>query len=617
MSRTNTVIVLLLVCLSLVLAVSSFWNDSFIVDEIPHVGAGYGYVKKLDYRLNPEHPPLAKVLAALPLLFTKINQAVFDTPMWITGINDQWEFGRFLIFNSGNDAAAITRLAKFPMLIFFVLSAWLLGKWTKECYGKTASLMAIVLFSFSPTVLAHSRFVTTDLAALFGVLFATYYFLRYLFEPTRKNMWLAGIMFGLALLTKFSLFLLIPYFLFLTLAWALVHKKKSLLAIGYWLLVIIIGVILVVWPVYAALTWNYPPHKQRADTEFILGSFGNRTLAKIDAYFADKLLIRGLAQYGLGLLMVGQRVAGGNTVYFLGEVSAQGWKHYFPVVYAIKEPLPWLILIVVVLLYLATKVKSSIINLQFSFNDQFPIPKRLKIWVWKFIETCKLIIGKWLRRNFVEFAILLWLVIYWYTSITGNLNIGIRHLLPTYPFAIMLISGQIAQIVKNLKIKMKNKSLKFKKIFYIFNFTLFILLGWYIIENLRVWPHYLSYFNQLAGGPSGGYRYVTDSNLDWGQDLKRLAKWTEKNNIPRIYLDYFGWSDPHYYLTNKHIPTSAGRFNSREEFLQKNPQGGYLAVSATFYMTSRENTQNSYAWLDGYKPITVIGNSIWVWKFLP
>src|SRR3989344_4535684 len=180
-----------IIAISLILAVSSFWNDSLIVDEIPHVGSGYSYVKALDYRLNPEHPPLAKALATIPLLFLNLTQDAFRTKFWLQDINGQWDFGRFLIFQSGNNAELITKTVKFPMLVFFVLSAFLIYKWARKLYGRLAALTALALFSFSPTVLAHSRFVTTDVPALFGIILATFFFIKFLENPDRKNLWLS------------------------------------------------------------------------------------------------------------------------------------------------------------------------------------------------------------------------------------------------------------------------------------------------------------------------------------------------------------------------------------------------------------------------------------------
>ncbi|MBI4120612.1 MAG: hypothetical protein HY454_04070, partial [Parcubacteria group bacterium] len=411
--------------------------------------------------------------------------------------------------------------------------------------------------------------------------------------PTPKSAFLSGLTLGIALLTKFSTVLLLPFFLILLLVYDLIHRRFRF-HVSRFMLVLISAFFLVVWPVYYFQTYNYPPARQYQDTQFLLSSFGNRTLAEPVVWMADKPVIRALGQYLLGLLMVVQRSAGGNTTYFLSEVSAAGWHSYFPIVYFIKEPLAWWGLVAIALA--SAMAKFSIFNFQFSK------------------------IGGWMRKHFAEFAMLLWLAIYWATSIRSNLNIGVRHLLPTYPFAILLVSGQIAKIAQSLKLKAQNNSLKFKILkLYAFCFTLFALLGWYVYESVSVYPYYLTYFNQVAGGPGGGYRYVVDSNLDWGQDLLRLSNWVKANNIPKIELDYFGWADPAYYLKDRYIWLNSTKYRDAADFVSRNQSGGWLAVSATFLQGSRGTPANpSYPnydqWLKAYQPVTVIGNSIFVYQ---
>ena len=140
---------------------------------------------------------------------------------------------------------------------------------------------------------------------------------------------------------------------------------------------------------------------------------------------------------------------------------------------------------------------------------------------------------------------------------------------------------------------------------------------WMLVEIIFAFPYFLSYYNELGGGLKNGYKIATDSNYDWGQDLKRLEFLAETNNISKIYLDYFGWADQNYYLKDKFVWLSAGKYKSTREFLADNLDGGYIAVSASFYMGSRENPETSYAWLDSYKPIATIGNSIFVWHIVP
>ncbi|MBI2674423.1 MAG: glycosyltransferase family 39 protein [Candidatus Yanofskybacteria bacterium] len=620
---------ILVILVALVLSITSLWDDSFIVDEVPHVGAGYSYITKGDMRLNPEHPPLAKDIAGAALSFLAIDQTVFSTQYWVTDINGQWNFGRILIYNSSNDVNAITRTAKTTMLIFFVLSAILIYRWTRERYGDRAAFIATLLFSFSPTVLAHSRFVTTDMPALFGVLLGTYFFIKYLQKPSRRTFWLAVLAFGVAQLTKFSVVLLAPLFILMVIAWCIANSlsfRKSAVLATRSLVLMTTGIILVVWPVYALHTMNYPPEKQSADTEFHLGSYGNRLFADPVVWASDKPVIRPLAYYATGILMVNQRAIGGNNTFFLGEVRNYAWKHYFPVVYGIKEPIAFWGLVVIVLLALSLKVKNCPApNFSADPAGSFPADRQSdrgrtssgagrhseKRRVWYGVSFCFQSLRSWTKTNFVEFSMLLWLAIYWYLSIRANLNIGVRHLLPTYGFVFILLAGQLERITYYVL------RIKRKIVLTTYCLLLTALLGWYIVDVVRVHPYYLTYFNQLAGGPAGGHRYAVDSNLDWGQDLKRLADWVEKRGINKIHLDYFGWADQGYYLKDKLVWINAGTYKDARDFLAQNPNGGHIAVSASFYTGSRGDPVNNYIWLDAYRPIATIGNSIFVWKIRP
>ena len=580
-------IAIIIITASVALSMASVWNDSVIVDEVPHIGAGYSYLKKQDMRINPEHPPLVKDLAAIPLLFQDINQDAFKDPSWAEALNGQWVFGRNVIFGQGNDSQKITRSAKMPMLVFFVLSAILVFQWSRKLYGDKAGLMALFLFSFSTTIMAHSRFVTTDVAAMFGIVSATYFYVKWLEEHSNKNLWIAGLVLGVALITKFSTFLLLPFFFILAFIYGILstnrfHTTCYLLLVT--MVIIIIAFVFIVWPVYYFHTIGYPTERQLSDTVENLSTYGNRNFADIVIWMADKPVLRALGQYGLGLLMVVQRSVGGNTTFFLGETSKYGWWYYFPVVYFIKETLAWWgLVIMAVITFVITKTLRPRIGLK-----------------------------DFLKSNFTQFAMFLWLVVYWYTSMDSTLNIGVRHLLPVYPFTIILVSGQISQIAGI--IKRETQTLIFTS-----NLLIMILFTWYFVENIRVYPYYLTYFNQAVGGPLNGYKYVVDSNLDWGQDLKRLSDWIEKNNIKKIEVDYFGWADQSYYLGDKVVWLSSEKYGGYDDFIARNKTDGWIAVSASFLQGSEGPKeegfkQPNYLWLHELKPVTVIGNSILIYN---
>ncbi|MDP2926787.1 MAG: glycosyltransferase family 39 protein [bacterium] len=554
------------------------------MDELAHLPAGYSYLTQKDMRLNPEHPPLIKDLAALPLLFVKGISFPADSSHWQKDVNGQWDFGNQFLFRSDNPAEKMIFWARIPMILVLLLLGFYVFKWVRELAGSLAGLLALFLFSFSPTLLAHGRLVTTDIAAAFGFFVATYFFLKYLFNPGRKNLFFAGLAFGVAQLLKFSTFILVPYFGLLLFLWVLICSSgvkdflrsffRSAICLGG---IFVIGYVLV-YGLYLFHVWNYPLEKQISDTDFIISSHPFRWLREPLVWMAETPLLRPMAQYFLGLAMVFQRGVGGNTTYFLGEISATGWKEYFPLVYLLKEP-----------------ISLHILTLVSIFIGLWQIIKAAKNgFLQKFKEK--------LEHHFQELAAFLFILLYWLMSVSGNLNIGVRHLAPVIPFTILLISSAIAP-----RLVQPFRKLKIALLVFLFVFQ--------ALSVLWVFPSFLAYFNELAGGPDKGYRYVADSNLDWGQDLKRLKIWLDKNQIKEIYLDYFGGSDTRYYLGEKYRPWQGDR-NSNQL-----PKGSYLAVSATLLQSGRgaptkgfNGPAGYYKWLDQYEPVAKIGHSIFIYK---
>ncbi len=577
---TNLIAGLLLIMVFLV-CFFSMKGDSTTMDEMSHIPAGYSYLSQRDFRINPEHPPLIKDLAALPLLFLDLNFPQ-DHTSWTQGTNEQWTYGSQFLYYSGNNADQIVFWARIPMILLLIFLGWFIFRWAKELGGNKVALLVLTLFSFSPTFLAHGRLVTTDVAAALGVVMASYFWIKFLKSPTKKNIILAGLIFGLSMLLKFSLVLVIPLFGIITIVYAFLWKKPLLKYIGLALIAGIIGMILI-WPVYQFHLLNYPAERQVQDSKIILASGGINITEGICIWMADKPGLRPFGHYFLGLLMASQRVSGGNTVYFLNEISNKGWWYYFPVVYLLKIPLAFHILTLIALWYVFWIVIIKRPSWQNVFHR----------------------ITNWIKNHFPEFSMLIFLAIYWITSITGALNIGVRHILPVFPFMYILVSLGIVRWIKSIS------RACYKKIAVC---LVLVLLGFYIISSLLVWPHYLTYFNEIANGTKNGYKYAVDSNYDWGQDMKRLKEWVDENNIEKIYLSYFGGSNPEYYLKEKYAPWWGDR--DKKEL----PKGSYLAVSATLLQGGKgtavpgfDQPTGYYLWLDNYEPIARAGNSIFIY----
>lgn len=607
--------ILLAVMASLMLVEAASFTT--IVDESPHLVAGYSYVVHQDYRLNPEHPPLIKAFAALPLAFQDINFPD-DSTSWTEDINGQWRLGDQFLHESGNNPVSMMFWGRLGPIVITLLLGGIIFVWTRKLYGNIAALFATTLFSFSPTFLAHGPLITTDVGAAFAFLFATFFLFRWLQKQNRKNLILAGVAFGIAQLMKFSLILLVPYFAAVVILWVLFKDrplhlwswhtvKRAGVYLGKLILIGLIG-LLVVWPVYQYAVMDYPVERQVRDTTTTLESSPYPTLAEGVEWMADKPVLRPYAQFFLGHLMVFQRVSGGNTVYFLGEVSSTAWAQYFPVVFLFKTPLAFILLIALaVTAVLVGKKRKELIAWRMARGTKEKARKVLRLY------------SEWMSKYIVEISLLLFVVFYWTTSIMSNLNIGIRHVLPTFPFIYIVLAGILHRWIHSVEVPRGQNPIETIKTFFSSLFrqwikvlVIGILILWYVVSPLTVFPHMLAYFNEAADGPENGHNIVVDSNLDWGQDLRGLARYVEENNIETIKVDYFGGGNPAYYLGDKYK-----RFDARDTEQRE----GWIAVSATLLQNGRgvaakgfDQDTTYYTWLDDEKYLVDrIGYSIFVY----
>lgn len=595
----------IILCLMFVILFASAWNDSATMDELAHIPSGYSYLSQKDYRLNPEHPPLIKDLSALPLMFLGLKFPT-NVTAWTEYLNGQWDMGRIFLYESGNNADKIIHYSRLPIMLLAILFGWMFFKWIRGIYGDKTALLALFLYAFSPTIIAHSRYVTTDLGAAFGFFIGIATFVKYLQNPSRKNLIIAGIAFGIAQLLKFSLVLLVPQFIMMIIIWAWTNPSTSFGAgrtpeIGFFKLctkfigrTILIGLIslIIIWPVYQFHVWDYPVARQIQDTTATIGSFGIKPLSNLVIWMADKPVLRPLGQYLLGVLMVMQRATGGNTAYFLGNVSNTGSRIYFPLLYVLKESLAFHFLTIIALVFTLKKI----------FQKDYLANNKINA------------LKNWLRENFAMFSGLLFAAFYMFMSIKGNLNIGVRHILPILPFMYFFAAVQIAKWTDNKPTEQPQNFAQHVKFIYesyikpfAKYFVVAVLVLWMLISTLSAFPNYLSYYNILGGGTNNGYNIAVDSNYDWGQDLRRLKTFVDKNNIQNIGIDYFGGGNLPYYFGDKFTPWQSAKGAPTKEAGQ--PQ--WLAISVGFLKTS----QDSYSWLSEKKPVAKAGKSIFIYKF--
>jgi len=594
LKKYQNYIVAAILAIMLAISIGTALGDSAIMDEVAHIPSGYTYVKFHDYRLNPEHPPLLKDLAGIPLQFLNLKFPI-NEQFWTTDANGQWNAGWSFLYLPGNDTEKILFWSRLPIILLWLLLGLVIFKWAKELFGPNAGLLALALYAFDPNILGHNHYVTTDLGIAAFSAFAFYFFVKYLKTPNWKTTTLAGIFLGLAQLAKFSAVLLFPIF-GLTLLICIFFRKERL-PVSFWgsgkikkfwlqkfyhyaisFTLIIIICFAIIWLVYEANIYKMPVEKihQLIDTQLYGGAknIANQPLHKM----ANNASLRPYAQYLTGFFMVFGRVEGGNTTYFFGQVTNQSFREYFPLVFLIKESIPTLILL----------LSALAIAIYFILrNNLADFPKN----TWKNAKN-------YLSGRIAEISMLLFIALYAYVSITGNLNIGFRHLFPILPFMYILISKEIIFLWMRLRGNIRKT----------YNLIVIILLVWLIAETAFAYPYYLAYFNETIGGSKNGYKYVTDSNVDWGQDLKRLRDWADENNIDKIRVDYFGGGDVIHYLGDKAIVWHA--------HLGQEP--GWYAISATFIQNSLyykiTEGKPDYQWLREREPYAQIGHSILIYK---
>jgi hypothetical protein len=191
---------------------------------------------------------------------------------------------------------------------------------------------------------------------------------------------------------------------------------------------------------------------------------------------------------------------------------------------------------------------------------------------------------------------------YFAIALTTDINLGYRHLLPVLPFLFIFVAAVLVPGGSQLSPKQ------------------FILPGalitWLAITTVAIYPHYIAFFNRLAGGPDGGWRYLVDSNIDWGQDLAGLKTWLDANGVDRVWLSYFGEARPDYYNIN-HIGLDS--FPPRlmnpqtRPFYPYNPAPGIYAISATNLQGVQFADHDLFAWFRDKKPVAKIGYSIFIY----
>lgn len=563
--------------------VTSMLAQSATCDEVAHhIPAGYSYYKKWDFRLNPSNPPLSRYLVAFPLNFLKLK-APFGEQCWEQA--DTPAFGRKFLYEYNRDKARlIIFLSRLPMLLIGLLLAFLVYRTAYSYYGGKAGLFALFLFAFSPEILAHSGLATTDITAACFIFLAIYAFRSFTKKPSLLRALAAGSTLGLAQLSKYSAVILYPAFFLLAIYEFTRSSQRNRALLGKVIFISLFSVV-TIWAGYGFRLKPFLKEASRPEEKIAfvkdmgrrLTPFWSRDISEKTERILNNTPLP-LTTYITGFFGFLKHAKDGHLIFFRGRWSGHGNPLYYLIAFLIKTPLP------VILFFLA-----AILSL-----------RRKKF-------------------NRDELYLVIPMFFIFLSASLNKLQLGIRYILPFYPLAFVFFSRFIPTL-QNRRLQSadgvgRDSALQGPKEIVnprvwaragsidgihsrVQRFIFGLLLVWLVAINIFIRPHYLSYFNELIGGPDNGWRYLRDSNIDWGQDLPALAGYLKRNKINEVALEYFGQDDPGIYGIN---------FRKFREEEYGEPGDSVYAVSAHYLEHAK--------WPKDYKPTAKAGYSIFIYDF--
>ena len=543
----------MLAALALVL-LAQLWSSvrllSVTWDEVDHLHAGYRYLECGDFGWNPEHPPLAKMVDALPLLVETVRDPVIGGCGFRDDRGQDFRIGHDFLFANRESVLFSARIVASLFALALLCVVWFAAL---KMFGLPTAIVAGVLLAFEPTVLAHGALVTTDVPAALGFAASVFAFYAWLVKPTRWRCVLAGLVTGIAFALKFSAVLLVPILVVLAICDALLVRDSHQPALrrmrgsALALLVIFVVALAVLWTAYG---WRYNARPGNADVwtnprlQEARGSIATRLIPALE----EQRLLPEAYLHGLQDVLVESEI--GRPSFILGHLYRTGRWFYLPIAAVIKFSL--------VLLLLAAVACGA---------SRF-----------------------WRKRTRELLALTLPALIYLAAGTSSGLNSGIRYLLPAVPFLIVFAAAGAWELASH------SKTLQA---------VLVLALALHVASSLHAFPNYISYSNELWGGPASTYKHLSESDVDWGQGMKQAKAYLDRTRPTSC------WTIHPYYVTNADYGLGCGE--SSEAVHQVPPlhyHGTMILSSRVLAGIDRElGGAPLAATFRGRRPIATLGGS--------
>ena len=539
-------------------------RKSITADEIVLIPAAYYHWVDRDVNLIGQHPPLCKLLAGLPLLFIQPDEWK-PASAYPRGHGDEYEWDYVVHFWRANRALfqSICFWSRLPMIGLTLALGVLLFCFARDLLGGRAAVLAVALYSLEPTILAHGRVVQTDIAASFGLLATVYAVWRYLRAPGWRNAFWVGVALGIAIIAKYSMLAIGPPLLvgIAILWWRARTSRTSLLRHCLLALVTLLVVINA-----AYFFHNHAPSP--GDAGWIKDALPGQKRILIPALYVFRWVLPTDLIIGIYWQLHHARV--GHPAGLLGSHSNFGWWYYFPVAFFFKATIPFLVLSIAATARAVLRVT------------------RFREWLWV--------------------TLLVPLALYTALMMTTPINIGVRYYLPAYLFFIALAAAFLDSLWR------MNGSVLRR---YVARGLTLSLMAWVCFEAWWTYPNYTPYLNQLAFARPHWW-YLSDSNVEWGDDARELAVWLQARGETRVRgMLLGGFATLDFYQINYVDALSK----------PSEPLPRYTAIGASFLngstnpphevngqSASDEVRVQAFASYRNRKPEAIIGNSIYIFR---
>ncbi len=535
-SRRRLIVPLLLLGLY---AAQGLWfiaTQSLTVDEPLHVFAGLVGWREHKFEYSIEHPPLLRLWMTLPL--------AKRGPMPVVVEDDN--------VTRLPDPVGLAWRTRIPILLLGMILGVLLWRAARRLWSEGAANLALALFAFSPSLIAHFSLATTDGGGVLMVFATALQLIRWRENPSRRQTLLLGLVLGLLLLSK----LYAPAYFLLTIALVLVLKPGGwALSPLRWnwraALLAVVVALLIGWAGY----FFHVSHVTVRDGDMRIQS-PHRAPVVVDAHgLANFNLWLPAGEYLEGMSALLDHNESGHRSFLLGRVSETGERMYFPVVILLKWPLTVLLL----------TVAAAVLLLL----GKIALPRSLLV----LLAYPALTLGM---------------------AMASHIDIGERHILQAYPFVLLFAAGAWQVVASSLR-KPGAGLARGASI------TLVLLAALNAADALRYAPDYLSFFNVVIS-PAESYRYLSDSNLDWGQGLIALRNYQRRHPGEKIHLAYQGSVEPNWYGIRA------------EDLGEQQRTTGTVVVAASLLSGQWLANPNAYHWLLQYPRKAILNHTLYVFE---